>query len=706
MPTIKINNKEYQFDEDLALIQACEQAGVEIPRFCYHEKLAVAGNCRMCLVEMENSPKPVASCALNIKDGMSVHTNTPMVQKAREGVMEFLLANHPLDCPICDQGGECDLQDQAFAYGKSYSRFPEAKRSVKDKYMGPLVETHMTRCIHCTRCVRFMEDIAGTNELGAVGRGEDMEITTYLERSITSELSGNIIDLCPVGALNSKPYAFKARSWELKKTESIDVLDAVGSNIRIDSRGLEVMRILPVVNDDVNEEWISDKTRFAYDGLKNQRLDSPMIRQNNKLVGCSWDQALKTVKKKLTSCSPEEIGASAGKLADCESMYALKRVLNEIGCYNHDANAKDYYLDTSSRGNYLFNTTINGIEESDLILLLGTNPRLVAPTLNIRIRQSYLHNNTEICRLGGEEELNYPVTELGGGGDDGKILNQILEGSHPVSEKLKKAEKPLIITGEGVLTSPEAGKLLQTIEKISRDFGVITGDWNGFNILHDRASLVAACDIGFAENRALGSANNLSQKIADKQTKVLYLLGEDELDEEVLKDNFIIYQGHHGDKTAPYADVILPGAAYSEKFATYLNLEGRPQTTRMAVSPPGEALEDWQVISKLAQFLGTKFQFSRLEELRSYIASEHPHIAEIDNITPSGVDYSNQTAKNQRAGNKSKAQKQFDISDNISIAPEPFNFYMTDVISRNSSTMAKCTAELNKKNAKQEKLAS
>ncbi len=701
MPNIKINNHEYHFEEDLALIQACEQVGVEIPRFCYHEKLAVAGNCRMCLVEMENSPKPVASCALNIKDGMSIHTNTPKVQKAREGVMEFLLANHPLDCPICDQGGECDLQDQAFAYGKSYSRFPEAKRSVKDKYMGPLVETHMTRCIHCTRCVRFMEDVAGTSELGAIGRGEDMAITTYLEKSITSELSGNIIDLCPVGALNSKPYAFKARSWELRKTNTIDVLDAVGSNIRMDTRGLEVMRILPLVNDDINEEWISDKTRFAYDGLKNQRLDTPMLRKNNKLVKSDWDTAIKTVKDKLVKTAPEKIAALAGKLADCESMYALKQILNDLGCYNHDANAGNYYLDTSNRGNYLFNTTINGIEESDLILILGANPRLVAPTLNIRIRKSHLHNNTPIYRLGGSEELNYPTIELG---DDASILNQLLDGTSELSEALNKANKPLIIAGEGVLANSAASQIFKTLEQICEKYEIITDEWNGFNIIHDRASLVAACDIGFMQNKADKQANNLGEKLNSEETEILYLLNEDELDEEALKNNFVIYQGHHGDKSAPYADVILPASAYSEKYATYINLEGRAQTTRMALSPPGSAKEDWRILSQIAEKMHSNIQFSSLESLRKQIAAEYPHIAKIDEITKAEVNFSNMPESSSKGSKKAAGNKQNQIKPGADISPTPFNFYMTDVISRNSTTMAKCTAELTAK--QKQKLAS
>ncbi|MEY3197013.1 MAG: hypothetical protein RLZZ59_381, partial [Pseudomonadota bacterium] len=537
MPKVIIDGKEVECENGLTIIQACQMAGTEIPHFCYHERLAIAGNCRMCLVEVEKMPKPVASCAMPISEGMIVHTNTEKVKKAREGVMEFLLINHPLDCPICDQGGECDLQDQAFKYGSGKSRYNEAKRAVVEKDMGPLVKTEMTRCIHCMRCVRFATDIAGVEEIGSIGRGEHMEVTTYLDKTLTSELSANIIDLCPVGALTSKPSAFKARSWELKHTPSVDVMDSLGSNISVDTRGLEVIRILPLENDDINEEWISDKTRFACDGLKNQRLDTPYIKKNGKLVPSTWEEVITKVSKELSKHSPKEIGAISGTLVDVESMFLLKELMNQLGSTNTDFNQFDYKLDYSHRGNYIFNTGISGIDQADVCLLIGANPRKVAPVLNARIGQRVRKGKLKVFYIGSSTNQTYSIKELGSNLSD-------------IDKKLlSNATNPIVIIGDGVYARKDGIALLSQIYELCKKYNVIRKDWNGFNILHNHASTVGAIDVGFTPGKG-----GLSAKEIAKKSKVIYLLGADEI--EVSDNAFVIYQGHHGDKGAHRADVI------------------------------------------------------------------------------------------------------------------------------------------------------
>ncbi|KAI8848301.1 hypothetical protein BC829DRAFT_425496 [Chytridium lagenaria] len=641
-----IDGNPIKIEQGSAIIQACEQAGVDIPRFCYHERLAIAGNCRMCLVELERSPKPVASCAMPVMPGMKIKTNTPLVKKAREGVMEFLLANHPLDCPICDQGGECDLQDQSVRYGSDRSRFdePVGKRAVEDKDFGPLIKTTMTRCIHCTRCVRFSNEVAGAVELGTSGRGNDMQIGTYIEKTVDSEMSGNVIDLCPVGALTSKPYAFTSRPWELKRTESIDVLDAIGSNIRVDTRGLEVMRIVPRLNDDINAEWISDKTRFAYDGLKRQRLTTPLIRQGDTFVPASWPEALNGIKG-------SEISAVAGSLADAESLVVLKDLMTRLGSNNLRLDGRN--LDKSSvgvndfRSQYTTNVTLNGIEEADVILLVGTNPRHEAAILNTRIRKAYLNSGLEIGLIGAPSKLNYEYEHIG---SEATSIESIANGSHPFAKKLQGAKRPLILVGS---SSSEAG-------------------WNSFNFLHRAASWTAALDIGFTP-----TPTSFSTK-----SKFVYLLNADDITSaELPKDAFVVYQGHHGDNGAYFADVILPGSAYTEKSATYVNTEGRTQVTRAAVAAPGAAREDWKILRALAEVTGVSLPYDELTELRFRLGEISPSLVSYDGIE--------QSTFGELAVDSL-------VAPNLKVDTAPFNvpikdFYMTDPISRASSTMAKCS---------------
>jgi len=667
MPTLTIDDEEIEVEAGLTVLQACELAGKEIPRFCYHERLSVAGNCRMCLVEMERAPKPIASCAMPVGDGMVIRTDTELVKRAREGVMEFLLINHPLDCPICDQGGECDLQDQAMGYGMDKSRFLENKRAVEDKYLGPLVSTIMTRCIHCTRCIRFAQEIAGVPELGATGRGEHMEVGTYVEKALSSELSGNIVDLCPVGALTSKPYAFTARSWELKKTESIDVLDAVGSNIRVDTRGPEVMRILPRNNDDVNEEWISDKTRHACDGLKRQRLDQPYLRKDGKLVAVDWPEALSAVAEKLNSANGK-IGAIAGDLADCESMTALKDLMAAAGSTNIDCR-QDGGAVGDTRASYIFNSTIAGIEEADAILLIGTNPRWEAPVLNARIRKRYLMGGLSVGLVGPELDLTYDVTHLG----DGPTA---IDG---FAETLKKADRPMVIVGSGALAREDGAAVLAKARKLAEDCGAVSDDWNGFNVLQRAASRVGGLDLGFVpEDSAMDTAGIVSAA-SSGNLDVIYLLGADEIDAQSLGDAFVIYQGHHGDAGAHRADAILPGAAYTEKNATYVNTEGRVQRASLATFPVGEAKEDWAIIRALSESMGKTLPYDSLAEVRSRMAEINPVFNSVDEITSaawgSAVD----------GGSVSDAAFEYPIE----------NFYMTDPVSRASVIMAECTAVAN-----------
>ncbi len=679
MATVTVDGKQVEVQNGMTVLQACELAGAEIPRFCYHERLEIAGNCRMCLVKVEKAPKPVASCAQPIADGMVIHTNTPEVQKMREGVMEFLLINHPLDCPICDQAGECDLQDQAMEYGKGNNRFDEHKRAVKDKDFGPLVKTQMTRCIHCTRCVRFLEDVAGTNELGAVNRGEDMEISTYIEKSITSELSGNIIDLCPVGALTSKPYAFKARSWELNKTESIDVLDAVGSNIRIDSRGREVMRILPRINEEINEEWISDKTRFAYDGLKYQRLDVPMVKMGDSLKPCTWDDAYEAIAKRIKNASPDRIGAIAGDLADVESMLLAKEMLNELGSFNHDCRQDGSLLDNEHRGNYIFNTSIMGIEKADFCLIVGSNPRHEAALLNAKLHKEATKGKLKVAVIGDKIDLTYPYKHLG---NNPWILKQLAEGQNPFCETLKQYKNPMIIIGSGVTSSPDLEAAMYYAKKLAGRYGFVTDTWNGFNVLQRSASRVGGLDIGFIPE---GKAKS-TDKMLGKDTEVLFLMGADGIDvKKISKDTFIVYVGHHADKCAPIADVILPSAAYTEKTSTYVNLEGRVQRTRLAVFPPEEAKEDWIIFNELAMKLGISLGYKTVQDVWNKMAKVNPVFKTLDTL---------RTEKTPLELGKMK-----DFSSDHFDYPIT-NFYMTDPISRNSRTMAECSRVIYGTNSK------
>jgi NADH-quinone oxidoreductase subunit G len=673
MPTLIIDGQTITVEEGTTLIQACEKLGIEIPRFCYHSRLSIAGNCRMCLVEMEKFSKPVASCAQPALDNMIIHTNSPMVKKAREGVMEFLLINHPLDCPICDQAGECDLQDQAMAYGKGNSRYEEEKRAVLEKDFGPLVKTEMTRCIHCTRCVRFITDVAGIAELGALYRGENMEIATYLEKAVSSELSANIIDLCPVGALTSKPYAFKARSWEIEKTESIDVLDAVGSNIRIDSRGIEVMRILPRLNEDINEEWISDKTRYACDGLSKQRLDSPFIKKDGRLVKASWDEAFAMIKTKMKSLSGNEIAAIAGDLADSESMYALKDLWQKLGSPNLDSRQYGEKLEIKNRADYLFNTEIAGIEKADFCLIIGSNPRKEATILNAKIRKAYVHNKLKVALLGTKIDLTYEYDYLG---DELKTLEEILTDEHRISAQLSAAKNPMLILGSQVICLEDGSEIITLAKLIAEKYGFILEDWNGFNILHTAAARVGGLDIGFVpKNDGLNVAQIIES--AEKGViKLVYLLNVDEIDLAPLKNAFVIYQGHHGDAGAHIADVILPGCAYSEKDATYVNLEGRVQRTRRAIYAPGSAKLDWQIILELAENLGKSLEYKNLNELRNEMIKFAPHFASVGDVVPSPFVID---------------KREFNCNTSI-ISYNDSNYYLTDPICRASVTMSKCAA--------------
>ncbi len=677
MPKLTIDGQEIEVENGTVIIQAAERLGIEIPRFCYHERLAIAGNCRMCLVEVApGPPKPQASCALPCADNMVVKTNSPMVKKAREGVMEFLLINHPLDCPICDQ--ECDLQDQAMAYGSGISRYKEHKRGVENKYMGPIVKTEMTRCIHCTRCVRFATEIAGVPELGAFGRGEHMEIGTYVEKSLTSELSGNLVDLCPVGALTSRPYAFSARPWELTKTESIDVLDAVGSNIRVDSRGEAVLRILPRVHEDINEEWISDKTRHACDGLRVQRLDRPYIRGNDgKLHEAGWDDALALVAKKMQEFMPSEIAALSGNLACAESVMALGDVLDSIGVANRDCRQDGAMYDASSRSNYLFNTTIAGIEKADMILLIGANPRKEAALLNARIRKTYLRGGLKVYSIGSDSDFNYPVYSFG---NDPRVLSDIALGTHPLAQVLEQAKNPVIILGTAAVGRNDGAAIFAAAKQIAKKYGVIKDGWNGFNILHHAAGRVGALDLGFVPREGGRNIAEIFAGCADYKIKMVYLLGADEFDMGLLGNAFVVYQGSHGDDGAHRADVILPAATYTEKDATYVNMEGRVQRTRRAVFPVGKAREDWKILRALSDLLGKPLPYNNIEQLRARIEKTAPHFANIGEITPSP------TQEGEIAQGR------------VVISAAPFdefitNFYMTDPISRASKTMAECTRE-------------
>ena len=675
MPKLTVNGIEVEVEDGSTVLHACEEAGIEVPRFCYHDRLSIAGNCRMCLVDMERAPKPVASCAMPAGDGMAIRTDTDRVKKAREGVMEFLLINHPLDCPICDQGGECDLQDQAMGYGFDSSRYEENKRAVEDKHMGPLISTTMTRCIHCTRCVRFATEVAGVPELGAIGRGENMEITTYLEKTLASELSANVIDLCPVGALTSKPYAFTARPWELNKTESIDVMDAVGSNIRVDARGSQVMRVLPRLNEDVNEEWISDKTRYAVDGLRRQRLDRPFIRgRDGKLAPASWDEAFAAIAARLKKAKPNAIAAITGDQCDAESMFALKTLFDKLGSASIDCR-QDGAKIGGVRAGYLFNSTVAGIDEADALLIIGSNPRIEAAVLNARIRRNWLTTRMPVGIVGPEMDLTYDAEQLG---DDAATLAAILDGKSKFAAKLKRAKKPMIIIGMGALARADGAAMLGQAREIAEAYGVVNGDWNGFNVLHTAAARVAGLDLGLTPGRGGLDVASMYKAADAGKLDLVWLQAADEIDAARFDKTFTVYQGHHGDAGAHVADVILPGAAYTEKDGIYLNTEGRVQYAARAAFPPGEAREDWTIIRALAGHIGINLGFDSLAELREEMFELAPHFAEQDEV---------KTARWAKFGSKMKI-----IS--AAVATTHDTFYMTCPVSRASETMGQCLMAL------------
>ncbi|RLW01017.1 hypothetical protein DV515_00008338 [Chloebia gouldiae] len=662
------------------VLQACEKAGVQIPRFCYHDRLSIAGNCRMCLVEIEKAPKPVAACAMPVMKGWNILTNSEKSRKAREGVMEFLLANHPLDCPICDQGGECDLQDQSMMFGSDRSRFRESKRAVEDKNIGPLVKTIMTRCIQCTRCIRFASEVAGVDDLGTTGRGNDMQVGTYVEKMFMSELSGNIIDICPVGALTSKPYAFTARPWETRKVESIDVLDAVGSNIVVSTRTGEVMRILPRLHEDINEEWISDKTRFAYDGLKRQRLTQPMIKnEKGVFVYASWEDVLPRVAGVLQSVEGKDIAAVVGGLVDAEALIALKDLLNRLNC---DTLCTEEIFPTAGAGtdlrsNYLLNTKIAGVEEADVLLLVGTNPRFEAPLFNARIRKSWLHNDLQVALVGSPVNLTYRYEHLG---ESPQILQDIASGKHAFSKVLDNAKKPMVVVGSAALQRGDGAAIHAAVSTIAQNARARSGagaDWKVMNILHRVASQVAALDLGFKPG---------VEAIRKNAPKVLYLLGADSgciTRQDLPEYCFIIYQGHHGDVGAPMADIILPGAAYTEKAATYVNTEGRAQQTRVAVTPPGMAREDWKIIRAVSELAGLTLPYENLDQIRKRLEEVSPNLVRYDDVEEANYFI--------QANELAKLAKQQLLADPL-VPPQLTikDFYMTDSISRASQTMAKC----------------
>ena len=630
MTKVIIDGKTFEVEEGLSIIQACEDSGVEIPRFCYHERLSVAGNCRMCLVDIEDSrgmsPKPVASCAVPISEGLIIHTKTDRVKSAREGIMEFLLINHPLDCPICDQGGECDLQDQSVAYGFGASRYEQDKRSVENKDMGPFIKTEMTRCIHCTRCVRFSSEVTGADEIGAIGRGRDMEITTYLDNAVQSELSGNVIDLCPVGALTSKPYAFSARPWELKHTESIDVMDAVGSNIRIDTKGNKVMRVLPRVNEEVNEEWISDKTRFFSDGLGLQRIDRPYLKENGKLKEVSWEKAINVLSNKLLSSKPEEVASISGDLPSIESVYSLKKLMNFIGSPNIECR-EDGSKISGNRERWLFNSKFSGIEESDGCLLIGTNPRYEAALINSRILRKSKESNYSIGLLGKENQLNYGYNFLG---EDPRTINDLISGSHAFCSKLKTMNKPIMIIGQGALTGNSGEDFLNLCIKLANKYNFLRHDWNGFNVLHNVASRPGAMEVGFLPESGGRNLDQILEGCNDGKISTLFLLGADEVVLGDTSDCFVVYLGHHGDNGAHQADLILPSPAFNEQNGLYLNTEGRVQESVRATFPVGDAKEDWEIVSMISKKMNLDFQINSFDELRDEIFKSFPDLKKFD----------------------------------------------------------------------------
>ncbi len=681
MAKIVVDDMELDVPPEYTLLQACEAAGVEIPRFCFHERLSIAGNCRMCLVEVKGGPpKPTASCAMAVKDlrpgpngeAPVVLTKSPMVKKAREGVMEFLLINHPLDCPICDQGGECDLQDQAMAYGADTSRFAENKRAVEDKYIGPLVRTSMTRCIQCTRCVRFTTEVAGVPDLGAIGRGEDMEITTYLERAMRSEMQGNVADLCPVGALTHKPFQFHARPWELIKTESIDVMDAAGANIRVDTRGREVMRILPRTNELVNEEWISDKSRYVWDGLKTQRLDRPYVRRDGRLQPASWSEAFAAVATRVKAAAPGRIGGIVGDLASVEESFALKLLLEKLGSANIDCRQDGAKLDPAlGRASYVFNPGIAGIEAADAILLVGTDPRAEAAVLNSRIRKRWRMGGLKVGVIGPQVDLTYSYEYIGAGPESLSGLT----GAGTFADVLRAAERPMVIVGQGALARPDGAAVLALAARVAVAAGAVKEDWNGFAVLHTAAARVGALDVGAVPGQG---GLDVAAMTAPGALDVAFLLGADEVD--VAPGAFVVYLGTHGDKGAHRADVILPGAAYTEKSGLYVNTEGRVQFANRAAFPPGEAREDWAVLRALSEVLGKVLPFDNLSALRSLVVARHPHLGRVDAVVP--ADSAAVSALAALGGSVDKA----------AFVPAVTDFYLTNPIARASAIMGECSA--------------
>ncbi len=673
MAKVTVDGIEIEIANGSTVLQAAEAAGREVPRFCYHERLSIAGNCRMCLVEIEKIPKPVASCGQPVADGMVIKTDSDMVRKSRRGVVEFLLINHPLDCPICDQGGECDLQDEAVSYGRDTSRYDEAKRAVAQPDWGPLVRTKMTRCIHCTRCIRFSSEVAGVPEIGAIQRGEDMQVGMYVEKALSSELSGNIIDICPVGALTSKPYAFVARPWELRKTDGIDVLDAVGSNIRLDARGAEILRILPRLNDDVNEEWLGDKSRFAMDGLKRRRLDRPWLRRHGKLHAASWDEAFAAIAERVKAAPPERLGAIAGDLCDAESLLALKELFAALGSPNLDCRQDGANYDVSRRAYYLFNTTIAGIEEADALLIVGANPRREAAVLNARIRKRWNQGGFAVASVGPAEDLTYAATNLG---VSPAALTELLDGAHHFADILQSAKKPMLILGATALARPDGAALHAAAWKLATRFNMLSAAWHGFNVMQRAAARVGGLDLGFLPGPG---GKTTAQMLGDLD--VLWLLGADELDSaRIAPETFVIYQGHHGDAGAARADVILPGAAYTEKDGLYVNLEGRVQHSFQAIKPPGEAREDWTIIRALSSRLGHPLPYDTLPALRARLAALYPVFNEIGTLR-------------RLAGTDASAP----AGDSAAVDAAPLawpmpNYYQTDPISRASPTMAACVA--------------
>ncbi|KAL7295476.1 hypothetical protein TKK_0011127 [Trichogramma kaykai] len=682
-----IDDKPVQVPPGTTVLKAAAMVGVEIPRFCYHERLAIAGNCRMCLVEIEKQVKPVAACAMPVMKGWRVKTNSALTRKAREGVMEFLLVNHPLDCPICDQGGECDLQDQSMAFGNDRSRFTDinfsGKRAVEDKDLGPLIKTVMTRCIHCTRCIRFASEVAGVDDLGTTGRGNEMQVGTYVEKLFMSEVSGNIIDLCPVGALTSKPYAFVARPWENHRTDSIDVHDAVGSNIVVSHRTGEVLRILPRVNEDVNEEWLADKARFSYDGLKRQRLITPMLKIDGKLQNVEWEDALVAAARALQDLPPNKCAAIAGCMADAEVLVAVKDLVNTLDSelLTTEQEFPKSGAGVDLRSNYLLNNKIANVEHADVILLIGTNPRFEAPLVNTRIRKGYLHREQNVAVIGPKLDLTYDHENLGQSPD---IISQIKSGSHPFCEVLKNAKKPMIILGADVLTRKDGDKILAETQSLCKNIEKTVktdADWKVFNILHTNASQVTALDVGYAASL---------EEVKKAKPSVLFLLGADEnIKKEDFGESCIIYVGSHGDNGAQIADIVLPGAAYTEKTATYVNMEGRAQLTNAAITPPGMARPDWKIIRALSEIAGHRLPYDDLHELRDRIAEIAPHLVNYGEVEPSNF--------LKQVYELAKTTQGSFLPDPIDIKQKSLDqFFMTNAISRASPTMAKCVQAVQK----------